>query len=285
MSPDLKLVMDGDRVAEIHRPGGGLLLRYVFRPDTAPDESTRPYAHPVCTLAGEVLTNFRPNDHRWHHGLSFTITCVSGHNFWGGGTYRKADGYQMRADHGTQQHTGWVEQGANCLAHTLDWRAGPKGELLLQEKRTLACRVLSPTAWSLRWTAALKNVSGRTLELGHYHSNQGLAGSHYSGLQFRGARELLDDHLDPVIGVFAEGGLSGEAAVHGAAAHWMEWRGQKDTSLRRVTVHFASHTGPFHCFVRRQYPLAALPFHYERDLALADGAVHDIDHTLTFTDA
>jgi len=285
MSAGLKLVMDGDRVAEIHRAGGGLLLRYVYRPDTAPDESTRPYAHPVCTLAGEVLTNFRPNDHRWHHGLSFTATCVSGINFWGGGTYRKTDGYQMRADHGTQRHTGGVEQGADHLAHTLEWCVGASGERLLQERRRLTFALLSPLAWSLRWTAKLTNVSGRTLELGQYHSNQGLAGSHYSGLQFRGARELLDDHLDPTIGVFAEGGLSGESAVHGAAARWMEWRGQKDTSLRRITVHFASHTGPFHCFVRRNYPLAALPFQYERDLPLAAGANLEVDYTLTFTDA
>ena len=285
MNPTLELRTDHDRAVEIHRAGGGLLLRYVYRPETAVDESARPYAHPVNTLAGEGLTNFRPNDHRWHHGLNFTINCLSGHNFWGGGTYRKADGYQMRGDHGTQQHTGWVEQGANHLAQTLDWRVGAAGELLLQEQRGLTFAVLSPTTWSLRWTAALKNVSGRTLELGQYHSNQGLAGSHYSGLQFRGARELLDDHLDPAIGIFAEGDLSGEAAVHGAAARWMEWRGQKDTSLRRVTVRFESHTGAFHCFVRRNNPLAALPFQYERDLPLAAGATLNVDYTLTFTDA
>jgi hypothetical protein len=139
--------------------------------------------------------------------------------------------------------------------------------------------------WSLRWTAKLKNVTGRTLELGNYHSNQGLAGSHYSGLQFRGTRDLLDDHGDPEVGIFADNGLSGEAAVHGAAARWMEWRGQKDTSLRRVVVRFESHTGAFHCFVRRHNPLAALPFQYERDLPLAAGATLEIDHTLTFTDA
>jgi hypothetical protein len=285
MTSRLKLVMVGDEAAEIHRATGGLLLRYVYRPDTPVDEAARPYMHPVNTVAGERLTNFRPNDHRWHHGLNFTINCVSGHNFWGGATYRQADGYQMRADHGTQQHTGWLEQGANTLAHTLEWRVGAGGEVLLQERRKLTVALISPQTWSLRWNSALKNVTTRTLQLGHYHSNQGLAGSHYSGLQFRGARELLDDHLDPAIGIFAEGGLSGEAAVHGAAARWMEWRGQKDTSLRRVVVRFESHTGPFHCFVRRHNPLAALPFQYERDLDLAAGAVLNVDYTLTFSDA
>lgn len=285
MSSDLKLVMVGDYAAEIHRAAGGLLLRYVYRPDTPVDESTRPYVHPVNTLAGELLTNFRPNDHRWHHGLSFTINCLAGKNFWGGATYRPADGYQMRADHGTQQHTGWLKQETNHLAHTLDWRVGAEGELLLQEHRELTVTILSSLDWSLRWKTTLRNVTARTLELGQYHSNQGLAGSHYSGLQFRGARELLDDHKDNSIGIFAEGGLSGEGAVHGAPARWMEWRGQKDTTLRRVNVRFESHRDPFHCFVRRGNPLAALPFQYERDLPLAAGATLDLDYTLTFSDA
>jgi len=281
---ELKLVSDDDRAVEIHRRGGGLLCRYVFRPDTALDESTRPYAHPVCTLAGEVLTNFRPNDHRWHHGLNFTINCLDGYNFWGGATYRQADGYQMRDDHGTQHHVAWLEQGANYLAHTLEWRIGGTGGVLLQERRALTFTLLSSAAWALRWESTLTNVSGRSLALGQYQSAHGLVGSHYSGLQFRGTRDLLDDHGDASIGIFAEGGLSGEAAVHGAAGHWMEWRGQKDQSQRRVAIRFASSPGSVHWFVRRHNPLAALPFQYEHDLVLAPGATLAVDHTLTFTD-
>jgi hypothetical protein len=37
--------------------------------------------------------------------------------------------------------------------------------------------------------------------------------------------------------------------------------------------------------VRRNYPLAALPFQYEHDLPLAAGATLNVDYTLTFTDA
>ena len=82
MNTSLTLREDGDRAVEIHRAGGGLLLRYVYRPDTAPDESPRPYAHPVNTLAGEGLTNFRPNDHRWRmgHRCSYIPSCC-----WCGG--------------------------------------------------------------------------------------------------------------------------------------------------------------------------------------------------------
>lgn len=285
MNTDFELVRDGERAVEIHRRGGGLLLRYIHQPDTPADESPRPYAHPVRTLAGEVLTNFRPNDHRWHHGLSFTINSVSGHNFWGGGTYRKPEGYQWRNDHGIQGHVAWLEQRSDHLSHTIEWWTGGRGELLLQENRALTFALLSPQAWSLRWTATLRNATGRTLELGQYFSNERLVGSHYTGLQFRGARDLLDDHGDEAIGIVAEGGLSGEAAVHGAPAEWIEWRAQKDGSQRRVNIRFANHGGPIHWFVRRNNPLVALPFQFERNLPLSAGASFTIDHTLTFTDA
>lgn len=281
-APLQHLVADSDSVELLH--GDQLLMRYVFRPGTAADESPRPYAHPVHSLAGELLTNFRPNDHRWHHGLNFTINSVSGVNFWGGGTYRRADGYQMRRDHGVQQHTEWRELGPHRIAHALDWRAGEGGELLMQEERALLIEIMPPSAWSIRWKASLKNVTSRVLELSQYHSGQGLAGSHYTGLQFRGARDLLDDHGDAAVGIFADGGLEGEPAVHGAAGRWMEWRCQKDTTQRRVSIRFENHTGPVNWFVRRNNPLAAIPFHYDRDLPLAPGATLSIDCSITFTD-
>jgi hypothetical protein len=285
MKHALELRKDGDRAAEVHRVGGGLLLRYVYRPDTSADEASRPYAHPVNTIAGELLTNFRPNDHRWHHGLNFTISCLGDFNFWGGPTYRSGDGYQWRNDHGTQRHVAWLEQSADRMTHILEWRVAASGELLLTEKRTLAFAIVSPQAWELRWTAALQNVSGRSLALGQYQSAHGLAGSHYTGLQFRGARDLLDEHQDEAIGIFADGGLSGEKAVHGTSGRWMEWRGQKDASQRRVTIRFSNAGDPVHWFVRRHNPLAALAFQHERDLALAPDGVLSIDHTLTIADA
>jgi hypothetical protein len=285
MNQGLELRTDGDRAMEIHKVGGGLLLRYVYRPDTPADEASRPYAHPVNTIAGELLTNFRPNDHRWHHGLNFTIACLAEFNFWGGPTYRAGDGYQWRNDHGTQRHVAWQEQSPDRLTHSLEWRVATTDELLLAENRTLGFALISPQAWELRWTATLRNVSGRPLALGQYHSTHGLVGSHYSGLQFRGARDLLDEHKDEAIGIFADGGLGGESAVHGATGRWMEWRGQKDGSQRRVRIRFGNAGGPVHWFVRRHNPLAALAFQYEHDLALAPGAVLSVDHTLVFADA
>ncbi len=272
----------GPDAVELRSPTGGLLLRYVFAPKTPAAEATRPYAHPVCSLAGEVLTNFRPNDHPWHQGLNFTINNLSGWNFWGGGTYRRGEGYRAREDHGLQRHAGWLTPPGETLDERVEWVGG--GEVLLDERRTLTAHLAGRAQWTLRWQAELRNVTARTLTCANYHSGEGLVGSHYTGLQFRGARDLLDDHGDAAVTILADGGIEGEKAVHGAPAAWMEWRGQKDGSLRRVRLRFANASGPLHWFVRRHNPLAAFPFHFDRNLELAPGASLRIDHSLTFAD-
>jgi hypothetical protein len=77
-------------VAEI---GGVEVLRYVYRPDTALFEAPKPYFHPLRTTAGDLVSSFRPHDHRWHKGIQMTAPWVSGENFWGGGTFVDALAY------------------------------------------------------------------------------------------------------------------------------------------------------------------------------------------------
>ncbi|QYM79259.1 PmoA family protein [Horticoccus luteus] len=263
-----------------------LLCRYVYASAEAANESPRPYFHPLNSLAGDTLTNFRPNDHPWHHGLSLTVNHAGTANFWGGPTCLRPDGYQWRDDHGAQHHLEWstlAAEGATAtLAHTLAWRRS--GETIFTERREIVLALdAAGHAWSLHWRSALRNATTRDLALGNPSSAGGLAGSHYTGLQFRGARALLDDHLDKTIEIIAEGGLTGEKAVHGAKAGWMEWHAQSDTTLHRVKIRFTNNSGPLQWFVRRGYPLAAFPFQADQDYVLAPGATLSLDHTLTFT--
>lgn len=281
MNTRLELVED-DHAVEIGVAGRGRLFRYTYNPDTSADEAPRPYAHPVCTLGGEALTAFRPEDHPWHHGLSFTICSVDGWNFWGGPSYRAADGYQWRADHGRQVHRQWRLLKAEQLEHSVEWRSG-KGEPLLDEQRRLDLTLESSAAWSLRWRAALRNVSGRELTLSQYHAGPGLVGSHYTGLQFAVARDLQDEGGNAGIGIRNTDGLEGEA-VHGSLASWIEWNARKADSRRRLLARFANNGGPLHWFVRRQNPLITFSFHYDRDVLLPAGASLNIDHTLIFAD-
>lgn len=281
MSDALQLSREGEGALRIQQPDGRLLWRYVFAPDTATNESTRPYAHPVQTLAGDVVTNFRPNDHPWHHALSLTIASVDGVNFWGGPSHRAVDGYQWRTDHGTQRHLGWTHCTPEHLEHTLEWAEARDGRVLLRETRMLRTTLVAG-GWSLHWRSEVKNATDRVLPLENYESLGGLVGSHYTGLQFRGARELLDQHGDATIGITDDAGRTGEATVHGALGSAIEWSCQHDGSLRRTRIRFENLTGPIPWFVRSGYPLAAFPFHRERAVELAVGATLVLDHRITF---
>jgi hypothetical protein len=282
MNQNLQLWHEEGRHVEISTAGGQVLWRYVYVPATPANEAPRPYAHPVYSINGDILTNFRPNDHPWHHGLSMTLTLVDDVNFWGGPSYRALDGYKWRDDQGEQRHRTWEVMDADRLEETLDWCEGKSGTPLLHERRLLQTDVAA-NAWSLRWSSEFSNVSGRDLTLGNYHAAGGLEGSHYTGLQFRGARDLLDDHGDATIGIAAEGGLVGESAVHGGAARWMEWACQHDGSLRRTRIRFENPGGMLPWFVRRKNPVAAFAFQREHSQSLAAGATLRLDHRLIFT--
>jgi hypothetical protein len=82
----------GDRITVTEPTTGVDLSSYVYRPESA-WEAPKPYLHPLRTLAGDVVTDYRPNDHRWHKGLQMTASHLSGSNLWGGNTYVHGEGY------------------------------------------------------------------------------------------------------------------------------------------------------------------------------------------------
>lgn len=258
------------------------LWSYTFAPETPAKESTRPYVHPLYSIDGDVLTNFRPNDHPWHHALSFMLTSVNGVNFWGGPSHREADSYQWREDHGIQRHIEWLVRTPERLVQRLEWIDSPSGgKVLIQEERTLQTE-LTDEGWRLRWTSKLNNPGPEDLTCGNYHSIGGLAGSHYTGLQFRGARGLLDQHGDDTIRMVGESGSSELDELHGHEAKWLEWHVQTDGSLRRSRIRFESLNGAIPWFVRPNDPLVAFAAHREFPLVIRSGQSVEFDHVLHF---
>ncbi|WP_221029732.1 DUF6807 family protein [Actomonas aquatica] len=282
MSRSLELRQVGEGSCAVALTDGPVLWHYQYQPDTPAAESPRPFIHPLYSIDGDVLTNWRPNDHPWHHGLSLTLTVVNDVNFWGGPSHRAADGYQWREDQGVQEHAGWVRQLPGLLVETVLWRDPRQdGRVLIEEERALATDA-SGDGWSLRWTSQLRNVSGEPLTCHNYHSLGGLEGSHYTGLQFRGARGLLDQHGDETVGLVGESGVREAAALHGQPARWLEWHTQHDGSLRRTKVRFTSPTGPIPWFVRPADPLVAFAPHREQTWVLAVDETRELDHLMHF---
>lgn len=174
--------------------GAQRIARYVFAPDTPAFESPRPYLHPLATASGVVVTDFRPADHTWHHGLSLALPFVGTANLWGGRSWDRAAGaYLDKGDNGRMRTDRLDVDAAGGLASTLTW-LDAAGETLAVEDRVLRFAEASG-GWTLDWESSIR-VSA-PLSLGS-PATHGRAGAGYGGLflraapEFHGARAAAD---------------------------------------------------------------------------------------------
>lgn len=153
------------------RHGHGEIGRYrVADPGIPALNTPKPYLHPLHTLGGVAFTGFAPEDHPWHHGLSFAFPRVGAHNLWGGGTYFGPEkGYVVVDDQGSIAHDGWLDADAATgeFAHRVLWR-GHEGELLLIEERRHRLTTVDAggtTGWMLQLDTVLRNPGDADLRL------------------------------------------------------------------------------------------------------------------------
>ena len=170
------------------------LFRYIYEPDMPQAESPKPFFHPVNTLAGDLITNYRPHDHVWHKGIQMTIAHLEGQNFWGGGSYRHGQGYVDLPNNGSQRHDGWesieVEDSRFAATEKLSWIT-QAGEHWIDETRRIAVETVDAEAgyWALDFTTSLRNVRGTALQIcSPTTEGRPLAG--YGGLFWRGPRSF-----------------------------------------------------------------------------------------------
>jgi hypothetical protein len=175
--------------------GSAQVGRYVARPQTDPSESPRPYVHPLRTAGGVELTDFRPTDHRWHHGLSLAVPSAGTSNLWGGGSWDRAAGdYLDKSDHGAMRtDDARVDPGAGRICSRVSW-LDADGRELAEEDRALRVAEAAD-GWTLDWTSRIRSLTD--LRLGSPASH-GRVGAGYGGLflraapAFRGGRGRTD---------------------------------------------------------------------------------------------
>lgn len=215
-----------------------LLFSYVYQPQTVQLEAPRPYFHPLCTLAGDTVTNFRPNDHRWHHGLSMTFAYLSGQNFWGGVTYVRDHGYQQLNNNGRQQHITWGEMttadNGVILAERLTWLT-EDGEEWIDEVREIRVPEVNTEKgyWMLDISMKLRNIRSESLLFGS-PTTEGRHMAGYGGLSWRGARDLHNGQLMLAGGETA----TDDDTLMGQSAQWIAYTGVHDGVDRASTVVF-----------------------------------------------
>lgn len=225
----------GDAVSV--RTGGVELLRYVHAPVMDPFEGSKPYLHPVRTLAGDVVTAYRPHDHRWHKGLQMTASDVSGENFWGGGSYVRDRGYVDLPNVGVMRDEGLdtrAEGGRLTITERLTWHT-QAGEHWLDELRTLTVCDVEDGSWALEFGMSLRNVRGAALVFGSPTTNgRPMAG--YSGLFWRGPRAFTGGDV-----IAADG--QGGPEMMGRRASWLAYAGRHDEVDRGSTLVFFDDPG------------------------------------------
>ncbi|MCX5264431.1 PmoA family protein [Streptomyces sp. NBC_00199] len=264
MTGELRLVhAHGDRVTVSDPATGVELLAYVYRPEAA-WEAPKPYIHPMRTLAGDVVTDYRPNDHRWHKGLSLTASHLSGANLWGGNSYVHGDGYlELPERVGSMAHAGFDEvaaqDGRAVIAERLDWRPH-SGELWARESRRIEVHDVDHASgsWALTWASAVVNRREEPLRFGS-PTTAGREMAGYTGLFWRGPRAFRDGRI---IGPDGEG-----PELMASQSPWLALSGEHDGVDGHATVVFAhapenDHDGargahPAHWFVRNE-PFAGI---------------------------
>jgi hypothetical protein len=232
--------------------GGVEVMRYAYRPDAPVVESPKPYLHPLRTLAGDVVTAYRPHDHRWHKGIQMTISHLSGENFWGGPSYVDG-GYVSLPNNGIMRHREFEALDPDRFVETLSWHT-QAGARWIDERRHLGLNQIDDTAWELSFATGLHNVHDETLRIGS-PTTHGRPMAGYCGFFWRGPRSFTDGT------VIAET----DDAEMGVRSRWLAYVGQHDEVDRLSTLLFIAE--PSTIWFVRATPFAAvnpsLAFHEE----------------------
>ncbi|RII20553.1 hypothetical protein DSC45_04940 [Streptomyces sp. YIM 130001] len=272
----------GDRITVAHEATGAELFAYVYRPEAA-WEAPKPYLHPLRTLSGAEVTDYRPNDHRWHKGLQLTASHLSGQNLWGGNTYVHGDGYlELPERVGSMAHVTFDEVSAEgdraVIAERLTWHPH-NGDLWADEQRAVeVCDVDTEAgSWTLGWSSSITNRRSEPLRFGS-PTTHGRPAAGYTGLFWRGPRAFRGGR---VLTADGEGG-----DLMGSQSPWLAYTAEHDGRDGHATVVFEhapdnDHAGergthPAHWFVRND-PFAAVAPSW----AFHDELVLEPDETLT----
>ncbi|GAA5061299.1 hypothetical protein HNP84_008821 [Thermocatellispora tengchongensis] len=254
----------------VHEIGGVEVLRYVYRPDMPQRESPKPYFHPLRTLSGDLVTGYRPHDHRWHKGLQMTVSHLSGQNFWGGGSYVHGQGYVDLPNNGSMRHEEWLAPGVERLTW---WTQD--GEHWVDETRTIEVAE-GEGWWRLGFATTLRNVRGEDLLFGSPTSH-GRPAAGYSGLFWRGPRDFTGGT------VLASDGQGGPEMM-GRTASWLAYVGQHDEVDRHSTLLFLAGPGQT-WFVRTEpFPAVNPSIAFSEDVRLPPGGVMDLRYALVVAD-
>lgn len=172
----------------------------------------RPYLHPLCTMAGVVLTEAAPEDHLHHLGLSLAFSDVNGTNFWGGSTYTK-NGPAVLPNHGRQVPLGWQHRDGHAEGD-IAWINHSAQQMASEHRSYSSQGHPAQNTWSFSF-ASLIRPAGAVEQLSVSSSAvKGRPGAGYGGIFWRFPSGDGPAH------VLCSDGVGVEAA-HGSLSPWL----------------------------------------------------------------
>jgi hypothetical protein len=254
------------------------VVEYVTAPKVDPARGPRPFAHPVRTLAGAVVTDVLPADHPHHLGVSVAMQDVNGTNLWGGRTYVRDQGYQWLDDHGriTADSDPSIVDGR--LTQRLRWRDIDDRPLLIED-RTLAAAALPehPDAWVFDLAYTLANPNPRPVTLGSPATNGRPGNAGYGGFFWR---LPMTEHPATAMSPDSDS----EEEVNGSAGDWVALRSH-DREGRPYTLVFMGLGDDDRWFVRAaEYPGVCAALAFDRPRPIAPGAQLSRRHLVAVVD-
>lgn len=273
----MKLIHTLDESVELQHEGVAL-FRYVYKPQVPAVESPRPYFHPLRTLKGNIVSGFRPHDHRWHHGLSMTCAHLSGHNFWGGPTF--VDGEYRQLENNGQQTKDWksINCGSDFFSQEVAWLDFGQCWVLSAFYRGEA--QIFENYWCLHFALEMENVTDKPLIWGS-PTTQGRENAGYGGLFWRGPREFVGGKM------LAAEGLEGDE-IMGKRSPYLAYIGQHDETDEFSTLVFVDDPQnpryPTQWFARNTTPMVCPAFIFDEEYVQEPGETLSLSYKILIAD-
>lgn len=254
------------------------VVEYVTAPRIAAERGPRPFAHPVRTLGGAVVTDVLPDDHPHHLGVSVAMQDVNGVNLWGGRTYVRDRGYQWLDDHGRITADADPSTMDGRLTQRLRWRDLDDRPLLIED-RTLAVAALPghAGAWLFDLAYTLTNPLPHPVTLGSPATNGRPGNAGYGGFFWR-----LPMTSQPATALSPDSDR--EEEVNGSAGDWVALL-SNDREGRPYSLVFSGLGEGDRWFVRAaEYPGVCVALAFERPRPIAPGATLSRRHLVAVAD-
>jgi hypothetical protein len=262
------------------------IASYVYGHDLPVYEAPKPYLSPMRTLAGALVSAYRPHDHRWHKGIQMTWSHVADQNFWGGHTYVDGQGYVALDNVGTMRHDSFdlIEHTGDELRFTesLTWVTST-GQDWVSERRTQRFHGVDTErgTWSYDFATELTNIRGEALELGS-PTTHGRPNAGYTGFFWRGPRGFTGGEI------ITAGGGGGPETMGTSESPWLAYTGKNDEVDGGATLlMFAGSTshGTLTWFVRNDpFPAVNPSPAFDKEITLADGDTLALQHRFVVAD-